>query len=647
MQFKLEFDICALILLLMNFTMCCVRKTIPLKRNRIYKCLLLTVMLTAALDIASVLIMRGDRIHPVQIDYLISYLYYVLQYSVPYIGIYYVLTWADIEVTPKLPAFWLCFVIMLFQVSILIANLFNHCLFYFDENGIYQYGNMVPVFVVSAALMLLYMMWIIIRHGERIMRIKKIAFVFFVFSIIGASVFQRFFPEYLTIGFASAIGMWVFFVAIQNPQEDLDAVTGLFNRMIIPQYFKLRCSKRKPFAIIVLAMDDFKFINKMFGTETGDAMLYYVAQFLVSISGEFRVFRWGSDQFCMIVELDEMSLEDATTEICERFRHPWIFEGVSVMMSTTVGCLRFPEDAYSVSDIMDIMDYLIMVAKSKGKGSVVHACDISLDAVRREKAVEKAVKLAIDCDLFEVYYQPIYDTKRERYVSAEALVRLHDDLLGWISPEEFIPIAEKNGSILRLGTIVFRKVFQFMRDNSLQDLGIDYIEINTSAVQCMQTGFARQVIELMSEYEIDPKSIVLEVTETAAVGSMNLLSENMQRLTKAGIHFALDDYGSGYASLGYVYELPFKMIKLDKLMIWDAFANQKALITLKHSINMLSELDKDIVAEGVETEEQREYLDQMGCDYLQGYYFSKAIKESEFLSLVKYQNCKRQSIPPV
>lgn len=89
------------------------------------------------------------------------------------------------------------------------------------------------------------------------------------------------------------------------------------------------------------------------------------------------------------------------------------------------------------------------------------------------------------------------------------------------------------------------------------------------------------------------------------------------------------------------------MIKLDKLMIWDAFANQKALITLKHSINMLSELDKDIVAEGVETEEQREYLDQMGCDYLQGYYFSKAIKESEFLSLVKYQNCKRQSIPPV
>ena len=235
----------------------------------------------------------------------------------------------------------------------------------------------------------------------------------------------------------------------------------------------------------------------------------------------------------------------------------------------------------------------------------------------------------------EVHYQPIFNTEKGCYTSAEALVRIKDDLLGNISPEIFIPIAERNGSIIRMGNMIFEKVCKFISENNMRNTTIEYIEINVSAVQCMQEDFVDTLNEIMERYGVQPDQINLEVTETAAVNSIAVLQENVERLHRQGISFALDDYGSGYATIGYIHQLPFKIIKLDKLMVWDAFENERAGITLRYTVGMLKELKVHIVAEGVETLEQQSRLSDIGCDYLQGWYYSKAVPPNEFAKLIE------------
>lgn len=187
--------------------------------------------------------------------------------------------------------------------------------------------------------------------------------------------------------------------------------------------------------------------------------------------------------------------------------------------------------------------------------------------------------------------------------------------------------------------MIFEKVCRFISEHNLRETSIEYIEVNVSVVQCMQQDFVETLNDIMQYYHVKPEQINLEVTETAAVNSVSVLQENIEKLHRQGISFSLDDYGSGYATIGYIHRLPFRIIKLDKLMVWDAFENERAGITLKYTVGMLKELKVHIVAEGVETKEQQARLSSIGCDYLQGWYYSKAIPENEFADLIGEAAC--------
>ena len=212
---------------------------------------------------------------------------------------------------------------------------------------------------------------------------------------------------------------------------------------------------------------------------------------------------------------------------------------------------------------------------------------------------------------------------------------MRDERLGNISPEIFIPIVERNGKIVQLGTMVFEKVCQFMHEQNISNSTIEYIEVNVSVIQCMREDFVDTILSIMDKYEIRPEQINLEITETAEISALTILQENVEKLHAKGISFSLDDYGSGYSTLGYIHQFPFRIIKLDKLMVWDAFETERAGITLKHTVGMIKDLNMHIVAEGVETEQQQKRLSVLGCDYLQGWYYSKAVPPDQFAQMIK------------
>ena len=637
MEWNIDFEICALIILGVVVALHVSKQYVAVRRSHLFLTMVAVECVTILCNIGlrQMFIERGVSIGRSGVAFVDFYI--AVQYALPILFMYYMVVWSGKSMiySHNRVAFVFFWLPIAGYVCVIVYNLLHQNLYRLDAQVGYVETSDMMMLNWIAVYTLLYGLVYAVAH-IRILSFERLSMIGMSGVLVAFGAFaQYYFVDTKFIDFLVAVALLILYLVAQNPADMLDSNTKVLSRSMMDEILLRDIEAGKAFDLIVLALDDFKFVNKTFGVTTGDIMLMQVAYFLTTLTKKGRVYRYGADQFVLQMRHAETDMYEVLDSIKERFRHPWITEEVSVMLSTTISCIACPEDGDSMETLVDVIDYSILSAKTMGKGTVVFAKDMDLHALRKEKAIEKAIELAIDRDTIEVYYQPIFNTEKQCYTSAEALVRLNDELLGYISPEIFIPIAEKNGMILKLGTMIFEKVCRFIAEENLKDTTIEYIEVNVSVVQCMQQNFVEELIEIMDYYHIAPEQINLEVTETAAVNSISILQENIEKLHAKGISFSLDDYGSGYSTLGYLHQLPFQIIKLDKLMVWDAFENERAGITLKFTVGMLKELKVRIVAEGVETQEQQMHLTGIGCDYLQGWYYSKAIPGEEFAQLIQ------------
>ncbi|MBQ9934637.1 MAG: bifunctional diguanylate cyclase/phosphodiesterase [Lachnospiraceae bacterium] len=518
--------------------------------------------------------------------------------------------------------------------TLVLLNPLVKWLFYFD-NHVLKPGKLFVLPYLIGILVMLSAFGNITKLSREITLRKCVILIVNFFICIAALILQI--TGVATIfSFALVIGCMTVYHYLQNPHSVMDTTTGQFNRRFMNEYIKYRFDVNKSMGVFLIAMDDFKFINKSYGIDVGDQLLCQVGEYLNGLKYPGEIFRYGSDQFCAVMDKNLSQISEIAAEIHERFMHPWYTESAeAIMMSASICIVRCPQEAADVGELVEILDYSMALAKKTKKGGISYASDMNLDKVRRDKAVEKAIKLAMDREDIMVYYQPIYSVEKGSYNSAEALVRLKDDELGWIPPDEFIPLAEKNGLIVDMGDMILEKVCRFIHDFNLKESSIEYIEVNISTVQLIHKDFADRVKRILEKYEVSPDQINIEITETATMGDVSVVNDNIRELVEYGISFSLDDYGSGYSNIDYINQMPFTIIKLDKSIIWDAFKNDKAGITLKYTIGMLNALKLLIVAEGVETEEMKNHLVEIGCHYMQGWYYSKAVSDHEFMTLIE------------
>lgn len=517
---------------------------------------------------------------------------------------------------------------------LILLNPFTKWLFYFDNHNLVA-GKLFVVPYVIGVLVLLTGFSNITKLSKEV-TFRKCVILIFNFLVCIAALALQITGVATIFSFSLVVGCMTVYHYLQNPYAIMDTTTGQFNRRFMNEYIKYRFEANKSMGIFLIAMDDFKFINKSYGIDVGDQLLCQVGEYLGGLRYPGEVFRFGSDQFCYVMDKNLSQIPEIADDIHERFMHPWYTDTADgIMMSASICIVRCPQDAADVGELVEILDYSMALAKKTKKGTVCYATEMNLDKIRRDKAVEKAVKLAMDRDEIMVHYQPIYSVGKGAYNSAEALVRLKDEELGWIPPDEFIPIAEKNGFIIDMGDMILEKVCKFIRDFNLKESNIEYIEVNISTVQMIHRDFADRVKNILEKYDVEPSQINIEITETAIMGDTSVVNENIRKLVEYGINFSLDDYGSGYSNIDYINQMPFTIIKLDKSIIWEAFKNDKAGITLKYTIRMLNELQLLIVAEGVETEDMKNHLAEIGCHYMQGWYYSKAVCDHEFMALIE------------
>ena len=299
------------------------------------------------------------------------------------------------------------------------------------------------------------------------------------------------------------------------------------------------------------------------------------------------------------------------------------------MLNSTSQLLEFIEMCHTYSDNADF----------------IHRVDSKLLEKRdRQDMIYRILQNAIRSDGIEMFYQPIYSIAEKRFTNCEALVRLKDNsTLGFISPEEFIPIAERNFLIMPLSNCIFEKVFDFVSKNHLEDKGLKHVEVNLSAIESVDLSFPSLMKQLLDKHKLNPSIINLEITESIAVSSGRKLKRNMEDLINHGCTFSMDDFGTGYSNLSQITRADFSIIKIDKSLLWPIFEKknpnrENAKILLENMVSMILQMGLKIVVEGVETKEQFEYLEKLGVTYIQGYYFSKPIDSQEYLRFLDRYN---------
>ena len=423
---------------------------------------------------------------------------------------------------------------------------------------------------------------------------------------------------------------------MQGRNELVDVVTGVANEEAFSLQIKQMLQYREKKSVMTVHIRRFHHITSVIGFENGNQLLDDVGRFLVRQCGKFHVFQSAEDTFHIIADT-EKERKRMEEEIKKRFLLGWQVQGNEVALDLALIVQHYPEDFSTIPEYKNMIEYLLERAKRETSQTIFETNASFLEKYRRRNSIELAMEQAIRQRSFEVYYQPIYSLKEKKITSLEALVRLRDGELGFISPEEFIPIAEKNGMFLKFGEQVLEECCKFLSKHVLSNdsLGIRTVHVNVSAVQCFRQNLKETIIPVLEKFHVPPTMISLELTEGTAVRAPELLQRHMRELGKLGMSFALDDYGSGNANCSYLIRFPFQEIKIDKEIVWAYFENHSARVVLQNEINIMKELGLPLIIEGIENKEQSDEMERLGVDYIQGYYYGRPMPEEDCLRYIR------------
>ena len=423
-----------------------------------------------------------------------------------------------------------------------------------------------------------------------------------------------------------------------------DHLTGLPNRLLfierLNQVLLREAWKQRTNAVLFLDLDRFKAVNDTLGHSFGDELLNVVARRLEECLREGdTVARLGGDEFTILLQ-DLAKLNDVPLvleKILDTIKQPIEIKGEEIVISTSIGVSISPDDGVDSDTLLRNADIAMYRAKAEGKNSFqLYTTAMSIKAEKILK-MEHRLRKAFDNGEFRVHYQPQLDLRRNgEIVGMEALVRLVDSSDGkLIPPVDFISIAEETGLIIPLSEWVLREACN--QNKIWQGAGYPLVTVavNISPRVFKQNNFVSTIVDILDETGLKPEHLEIEVTEETMMGSTKETVEKMTTLKEVGIRFAIDDFGTGYSSLSYIKMLPIDTLKIDRAFISELNNNSddKAIVTA--TIQMSHSMGVEVLAEGVETEEQLAFLNSLGCDKFQGYLFSKPIPHNEIEELFK------------
>ena len=419
-----------------------------------------------------------------------------------------------------------------------------------------------------------------------------------------------------------------------------DSLSGLANRNSLQEFLDrlIPTAKRKKeeFAFLFLDLDHFKTINDSLGHNIGDELLQKISGILKKVlrPNDF-IARVGGDEFVLIIQDYKSNLEltNIIKRVQKQLSKPWVIQTHPVETTCSIGIAIFPQDGKDQISLMKSADIAMYEAKKHGRNQYHFFTKELNDKLLKIINLNKQMRIALKNGDYQLFYQPKVCLKDSKIIGVEALIRWIDKEKGFIPPSDFIPLAEENDFIIDLGDWIVEEALNQYLD--WKNKGIDIVmSINISAKQFLQNRFAENLIEKINSKKIEPNRIILELTEYILIDQNNSVYSTLRKLNEFGVSISLDDFGTGYSSLSYLKKYPIDYLKIDKSFIDDS-CNSQGKVFIETIVKMGQTLNMKIVAEGVETQEQVEYLKSISCNLYQGYYFSKPIKAKELEEFYK------------
>lgn len=605
---------------------------LPTLKNEVFRYCLYVTFFSILTDIISTLLLEHYQTVPYVINTIFLVLYYL---STPLLGmLYFVYVLSHIYNEHEVRRYALIFSLPGNLYTLLVlTNPFTNYLFSFHTESGYQQGPLIwstyAVFYIYVLFSLGLVVWK--RHQME----HTVSLILEVFPFISALVilFQVIFPHYILTGTAATASLLIIYLNLQNKQLFTDSLTSLLNRQEFNKMVDLNISEHKKFYVLVLSMKGFKFVNDKFGQEIGDQILLCLCQYLKTLVPKHNLYRYGGDEFALL-SYDEATIMEILEKIRMRMKAPWEIDGMNFMLNYAIGGIAYPTSAANKEEIIHGLEYAVDQVKEDETKDVCFCTMEMVEKIKRNYKILDYLRKCLEEDLFQVYFQPIYDGKTNSYRKAEALLRLPMNELGFLSPEEFIPIAEENGLIAPITYQVLDKTCHFLQQLLQQMPDFISASVNFSLLHFMQNDVEERILEIIDEHQIPYDKIRIEITESMLATDYETVANFMNHMRAHGIEFLMDDFGTGYSNISTVLSVPFHTIKVDKSLVWQAMEHPHAAIVVKKMSEAFNEIGYCVLAEGIETKEQVDFMKSCGCSYFQGYYYARPLPPEEAMEVI-------------
>lgn len=523
----------------------------------------------------------------------------------------------------------------LINIVLVVSNPWTHAIFSIVD-GEYHRGEYVILTYVIGFFYVVHTFFYLKRFRGVLDRTSLTALISIYPYSIAAVIIQYFYPRHLLEMFAYSVAVMTMMIFVIRPEKMLNLAVGSKTMAAFWGDIKNSFLSEKKYNIYIIKVNSDSSVIQLYGINMHDVIM---RELVARISARVRSLvpkGVSCDTYYLNYGLIAVSIEskyavkDAAKQIYEVLNEKIHTDRFDLSLECVVCDIALPGDLPSYESVISFID--TFEKSNVAPGAFVYGELTQQEKIKMNFDIDRYIRKAINNKSFQMYYQPIYSVKDNRFVTAEALIRLKDDEVGFISPADFIPAAEKSGAIYEIGDFVIDSVFGFIEKT--RPYGVEYIEINISAMQCMNDSFVDEIKQKLTHFGVSNKSVNFELTESASSILEDVLKRTVTLLHAEGIEFSIDDYGTGYSNLHRIMSQPIKIIKIDRSLISE-LSDDKTRAVLADTIRMIKSIGIEIVAEGVETAETAQWLIDRGCDFIQGYYYAKPMPEDEYLAFLE------------
>lgn len=530
--------------------------------------------------------------------------------------------------------FWLRIIVSLpaaAAVMLILSSPWTAAIYTFSADG-YHNCSFYPIiyfstyFYIGCSLVIIAMRW-----GKMTRRIRAGLLSYNLLLLFGILVRKQFYHMLVTSYF-SLLSILIIFLTAENPDLYRDSGTGFLNKNALYLIGKDIQNKNIPFSLMTISLHNFGTLKAIYSMEQIKETLKIVASWLAENYPDEYLFWTENGSFIILFKGHQnKAVSVMTEEWKEKYTH--LIRICDNFFPINISMMLLSEEMISKHSLIisDIARYAIVNSYSENRRDNFSFTEEMIENVKRQRDVEKAIKRAMAENRFEVYFQPIYSVKTGKIEGAEALARLKDPDIGNIPPVEFIQTAERNGDIIEIGKQIFEKVCIFLENTDTEKLGIRFISVNLSPIQCISRSLSDDLYEIAKRHGIPMSLFDFEITESM-IDDYTMILTTIAGLSAKGSEFFLDDFGTGAANLTSLVNLPIHVVKIDMSFVWSYFEGKAGF--LPDLINLFKHSKMGVIVEGIETIDMKNKMEELGCDYEQGYFFSKPLPPEDFITFM-------------